>query len=649
MAGRGSSPGRSARLGDIQEILAKLKAEVADLRGQVEAAGSTYFSKFESQLQVYEDSTLLLEQTLKDVTSFVKERNGDAIPDITLGRHKYPGSYADSAHFSDTINQSYLEGVTEDDIGKSLRELASNAQRAKLAYHEFAVVIKDAVNDADKMDIVVKACQAEFIKLKLTTNNIKARLNAHRLKTARKGHAFREWAEMCHFETIECIRREMEEVEEEAAEWRLQHGEAWARAQAEWDALMSGNRRIKVAMMLKKMKNSRAACAFSTWSDAIQAIKFARAEAERQALLDEYQRRFAHLSKEQIEAKLREFIKRWQNAKKSPAFRSWCDMVAQAKAARSQAELDAELAAMRARLAQMQDNSMMAKLKLFFKKKLEGLKSCAFQALIVHSNQSKAKKLLEGEAGKRIKQFLKSKLASIGRQCWQAWLQHHDNIAAENIKNNENAKKVGIMLEKIARSLVHRCFNAFVRFQLVAAEERAAADALAERLAKMDDLYKAKLRVFLDAKRLGKMSTFYKHWANVIANRGANDLLAAIEHEEALIKQLNNRLSDAESALAGQGIHAAGLQRTLRDLEAAYNAEVAKHSSIQSDIALINRKAKDAEEMAAYERQSRKGILDEMSGLEGQLAAIRADCNELKGELEGIGAEVGYVHSESYN
>jgi len=632
MSGRGASPGR-ARLGDVQEILAKLKAEVADLREQVKAAGSTYFRKFEDQLQTYEDAMDGLKETLQTIAQCTRSNDGDGIPERA------------AINSTQELNE---HGQVEDDVGKSLRSLANHTQQAKLSYHEFAVIVKDVVNDADKMDIVVKACQAEFIKLKLTTNNIKARLNAHRLRQASKGRAFKEWAEMVHFETIECIRREMEEVEQEASDWRREFGEAWAKAQADWDALMSGNRRIKVEMMLKKMKNSRAACAFSTWTDAIAAIKAARAEAERQALLDEYQRRFAHLSKEQIEAKLREFIKRWQNAKKSPAFRSWCDLVAEAKAARSQAALDAELAAMRARLAEMQNNSMMAKLKLFFKKKLEGLKSVTFQAMVVHSNQCKAKKLLESEAGKRIKTFLKNKLASIGRQCWQAWLQHHDNIAAENIKNNENAKKVGIMLEKIARSLVHRCFNAFVRYQLVAAEERAAADALAARLAKMDDLYKAKLRVFLDAKRLGKMSTFFKHWANCTANRGANELLAAIDQENELIKALQARLSDAEGALAGQGRHSASLARTLKDLEAAYDAEMNRHNGLQSDISKINKNAKEVSEMAAYERSSRQGILDEISGLEGQLNAIHADCDDLKAELEGIGAEVGYVHQESY-
>merc|ERR1711998_100373 len=113
---------------------------------------------------------------------------------------------------------------------------------------------------------------------------------------------------------------------------------------------------------------------------------------------------------------------------------------------------------------------------------------------------------------------------------------NHDAIAAENIKNNDNAKKVALILEKLARGIVHRCFSAFVRHQMAAAEERAAQDAINARLSALDEANKAKLRVFLDAKRLGKMSTFFKHWANVTQNAALIELYEMLEQEEALKK-----------------------------------------------------------------------------------------------------------------
>jgi len=634
MSGRNSPSRGAGQLNDVSQILKRLKSECAELRDEVQSAGVTYFKQFTKQLNTYDGAIRGLTDTLESVTNCLRNGDGEGIP-------------ARAGILTALAHRSTETGEIEDDVGKVLRHLVHEVHSCKLAYHAFSVAAKDIVNDADKMDIVVKACQAEFIKLKLTTNNIKARLNHRRILLVAKGRAFHEWAEMVHFETIECLRREMEEIDQDAIAWRIEHGEAWASAQAEWDALMCGNRRIKVAMMLKKMKNSRAYSAFATWSEAIWSIKAARAEAERQALLEEYQRRFSHLSKEQIEAKLREFIKRWQNARKSPAFRSWCDLVADNKASRSQAEIENELAAMRAKLANMRDNSALAKLKLYFQRKLQGVKFQTFRALTVHCARGKARALLDSEAGKRIKAFLKAKLAGIGRQCWQAWLQHHDNIAAENIKNNENAKKVGIMLEKIARSLVHRIFSAFCRNAQESGEERAAADALASKLALMDDLYKAKLRVFLDAKRLGKMSTFFKHWSNVTANRGANALYEEMDKENELMRLLTARLAEAEAALTGQGRHSSSLQRNVVDLTANLDSELRRHETLSQDMASTDRKTKEMINMVQHEKESRSSILGEIAGLERDLRAVDDDCDQLKLELREIGVKVGFCHDES--
>ena len=53
------------------------------------------------------------------------------------------------------------------------------------AYQDAAVSSKRLVEDADKLDIVVKACQTEYIKLKLLNNNAKAYVNAKRCTQSR--------------------------------------------------------------------------------------------------------------------------------------------------------------------------------------------------------------------------------------------------------------------------------------------------------------------------------------------------------------------------------------------------------------------------------------------------------------------------------
>ena len=84
--------------------------------------------------------------------------------------------------------------------------LQATVNKARAAYQNAAVASKGLVEDADKLDIVVKACQTEYIKLKLLNNNAKAYVNAKRLRYQRQADSFRYWAEFVHFETIGAIQ-----------------------------------------------------------------------------------------------------------------------------------------------------------------------------------------------------------------------------------------------------------------------------------------------------------------------------------------------------------------------------------------------------------------------------------------------------------
>ena len=160
---------------------------------------------------------------------------------------------------------------------------------------------------------MVKACQTEYIKLKLLNNNAKAYVNAKRLKWQRQAGSFRYWAEYVHFETIGAIQREMEDLTAKQEEWEFEHGEKLKRAQDEFDTMMGGQKRIKCMMLLKKMKNSRLQSVFATWDDWLMTIKWERMEAEKGALMAQLGAHFAHLPAEEIKRKLHEFMKHWIN------------------------------------------------------------------------------------------------------------------------------------------------------------------------------------------------------------------------------------------------------------------------------------------------------------------------------------------------
>lgn len=94
-----------------------VQAEVADLREQVKAAGSTYFHKFEGQLQIYEDAMDGLKETLQTIAQCTRNNDGEGIPERAA------------------INQTQVAselGHYEEDVGKSLRSLASHTQQAKV-------------------------------------------------------------------------------------------------------------------------------------------------------------------------------------------------------------------------------------------------------------------------------------------------------------------------------------------------------------------------------------------------------------------------------------------------------------------------------------------------------------------------------------
>merc|ERR1712195_186235 len=237
-------------------------------------------------------------------------------------------------------------------------------------------------------------------------------------------------------------------------------------------------------MLLKKMKNSKAQAAFASWCEMVQMIQWERLEAKKQAAMD--------------------------------------------------AMMAAEAARLAAELAGMQDNHAMKKLKMHFAKIAGLAKAQTFKALTISARQAKARKMLDGEAGKRLKAFLKSKLAGVLRRCYTAIIANHDNIAAENLKNNDKAKKVGMMLEKLARGMVHRIFTAFIRHFQECAEERAAQDAINARLSGLDEANRAKLKVFLMGKEKAQLMMFFKQWVMVASEKGLMELYEMLDKEEAM-------------------------------------------------------------------------------------------------------------------
>ena len=623
-----SSPGRQRseqQLGDVTSVLTKLKDEVAHLQDEVERKGNGFYVPLAKSVSGSTGNLNAIIESLNAMCGAVDGKDADGIP-ATVGRGAASG---------------------EQDIGKSIRNCHAVVNKARAAYQNAAVSNKKLVEDADKLDIVVKACQTEYIKLKLLNNNAKAYVNAKRLKWQRQADSFRYWAEYVHFETIGAIQREMEDLTAEQEEWEFEHGEKLKRAQDEFDTMMGGQKRIKCMMLLKKMKNSRLQSVFATWDDWLMTIKWERMEAEKAALMAQLGARFAHLSAEEIERKMRQFMKRWINRKMLAPWAVWKGMWRAKKQREMEDMMAAEAARLAGELAAMGDNIALKKLKMHYAKMAGKLKNFCFKALIVKTNQQKAMKMLESEAGQRLKAFLAGKLASCLRKVYQGLIRNHQRIEAENMKNNDSAKKIALLLEKLARGIVARQFSAFVRFWNLAKEERAAEAALNERLALMSDLNKAKLRVFLDGKRLGKMSSFFSHWKNIWMNRELIELYEMLEEEERLRKAAEDELARLTGDEAGAQDATAAVDSQVGELNSQTRSAEAAFRQLNMDLKKLLKKIKELTGDLKEESEATAAGKDKLAAQRAELAKLTAIRDELSGELMGIAGEVGGVHKET--
>jgi hypothetical protein len=624
------------QLGDVSAILQKLKDEVAFLQDEVERKGAGFYVPLAAQLMQTESAINDLTCTLNQCDDGLASKDADKIPSTN------------AVGFGSTrVTTNEDRKIAESDLGKAIRHVQKASSVCRAAYQTAATSAKRLVEDADKLDIVVKACQTEYIKLKLLNNNAKAYVNAKRLKWQRQADCFRYWAEFVHYETIGAIQREMEDLLAEQEKRMSDLDDAMAKAQAEFEAQMSGQKRIKCMMLLKKMKNSRLQAAFATWDEMVQMIRWERMEAEKAALLAELQARFGHLSAEEIERKLRQFMKRWINRKMIGPFRTWKGVIEEKRQAEMDALLEAERARLAAQLAAMQDNVALKKLKMYFAKLMGMVKGQTFKALCVHARQQRARKMLDSEAGKRLKAFLASKLAGIKRRCYTAIIKNHDNIACENMKNNDKAKKVGLMLEKIARGLVHRCFNAFIRYFQDMSEERAAQDAINAALAGMDEANRAKLRVFLMGKEKQKMMMFFKQWVEVAQSKGLLELYEMLDKEEAGRKAAEEELAQLLLASGDAGSALKGLEDQINQEQAALQKLVSNFKGMGGELRTLLKKIKETEGDLESERCLRLEQQEKNKGLRTELSTVTAVRDELAAELMGVAGDVSNVHDEA--
>merc|ERR1712216_610142 len=155
-----------------------------------------------------------------------------------------------------------------------------------------------------------------------------------------------------------------------------------------------------------------------------------------------------------------------------------------------------------------------------------------------------------------------------------------------------------------------------------------------------DELNKAKLRVFLDAKRLGKMSVFFKFWADVMRNSGLYKLQELLDEEDRMIAALQAKVDAAEAQLGGNNAAAGSLRGQLNALNSECAQMESQASDLESRLRCLTRKIQETEDLIADEQQARKPMLMKIKELERELDATYAVRDRLAAELQGIAGEV---------
>merc|ERR1740117_1203442 len=177
--------------------------------------------------------------------------------------------------------------------------------------------------------------------------------------------------------------------------------------------------------------------------------------------------------------------------------------------------------------------------------------------------------------------------------------------------------------------------------------EKVAEAALNERLSMMDELNKAKLRIFLDAKRLGKMSSFYSHWKNIWMNRELIELYEMLEKEEELRKQAEEELLALQNATGNANDAASAITAQVDDALARNKAAEMAFRNLNNEMNKLQRRIRDLQEELAEQKISRANGQEALAVVRAELAKTTAERDELAGELMGIAGEVKETHKDT--
>jgi hypothetical protein len=513
-------------------------------------------------------------------------------------------------------------------------------------YERMAEAGKGLVWDVERLNMIIQAYMEDLTKLKDEGSDMKANINVMRLKWRAKFAACRRWQDYTRRSHVLKFQEKLDEIQD-----AFDFEQAETTKELESLLEMIGtirvrDNKVKLALFMKKMKN---AVVYKVWRGWVVFHQMCQAEkygADLDSLSKMAADKMAAMKNAETAAMLRCFIKRWQNRKIAVPFMTWADITEEKRRARMMAELDAQRAALFAKMQALEGSAVAQKLKLIFARLTGKMKDLTFRALVKHMQMGRIARMGDDERFKRLKVFLEAKLKGVKYSTFKCLERDAMGTKAMRIKNNRLAQRVAAFLEMKIKGLKYCQFNAFKRFFKDSKSDRAEADHLAKLIAERDSQSLQRLKIFLMGKEARLKYAFFSFWVKAMHGSTQARMEDALAEKRKKRKALEAKLAELEKQLGG-GRLAGDIDRQLASSEGHLRDLEKEAAALEQDVAMARKRLKEVEAALKQEQMSKRDDKDTISKLEHEIKEGNVDKEGLEHELSLIVDQIGFLSQYS--
>jgi len=513
-------------------------------------------------------------------------------------------------------------------------------------YERMAEASKGLIWDVERLNLIIQAYETDLVKLKADGSEIKADINAMRLKWRYKFAACRRWQDFTRRSHVLKFQNQLDGIQD-AFDVEQADTERELESLLEMiGTIRMKDNKVKLTLFMKKMKN---AVVYKMWRGWMMHHKMCQEEKyglDMDALSAAEAAKLAAMKNAETAAMLTCFLKRWQNRKIAVPFMTWSDITLAKREARLKEALEAERAALLAKMQALEGSAVAQKLKLIFAKIAGKMKDLTFRALLSNMQQARIARMGEDERFKRLKVFLEQKLKGVKYSTFQCLAREARQLMAARIKNNSMAKRVGAFLEMKIKGIKFAIVSAFKRHAKENAADNAEARRLAALMSERDTQSMQRLKIFLQGKEMRLKYAFFSFWVQCMAGSTQSKMMDILEGKRKEREAMEKKLQDMERQLGGGRLDG-DLDRQLEDAADAIQALERKAASMRQGLEAAKARYNETEAALDAEKQARREDKSKIKALDIELQDVTADKDGLAEELKLIVDQIEFLSQAS--